>query len=363
MTKALATPFFAAEHNLNRAEVTRLREEVLLLESLMDMLPDSSYFKDRESRFTRVNRAGAASFGLAEPCHAIGRTDFDYFTDEHAAQAYRDEQEIVRTGLPLVNVEEKETRPDGSVRWVSTTKMPLRDTAGKIVGTFGVSRDITQRKHFEEQLEQQAFFDPLTCLPNRALFMNRLQHLFQRSKRSEGGRLFAVLYLDVDRFKGINDGLGHQAGDELLKEVARRTVMPDVLIPVAEETGQITAIGDWMLAEACRQMRVRQDRYPRNPPLHISGNVSTRQLAHASVPDQVARILAETGLDATSLTLEITESALMQNLSTSAAVIQRLNAMAVRLHIDDFGTGYSSLSYLQNFPIHTLKVDKSFVTR
>src|SRR3569623_3486836 len=222
MTKALATPFFAAEHNLNRAEVTRLREEVLLLESLMDMLPDSIYYKDRESRFSRVNRAGAASFGLGEPWHAIGRTDFDYFTDEHAAQAYRDEQEIVRTGLPLVNVEEKETRPDGSVRWVSTTKMPLRDTAGKIVGTFGVSRDISQRKHFEEQLEQQAFFDPLTTLPNRALFMNRRQHLFQRSKRAETGRLFAVLYLDVDRFKGINDGLGHQAGGELLKEVARR---------------------------------------------------------------------------------------------------------------------------------------------
>src|SRR3569623_3014505 len=101
--------------------------------------------------------------------------------------------------------------------------MALRDTAGNFVGKFGVSRDISQRKQFEEQLEQQAFFDPLTRLPNRALFMNRLQHLFQRTKRAEGGaRLFAVLYLDVDRFKGINDGLGHQAGDDLLKEVARR---------------------------------------------------------------------------------------------------------------------------------------------
>jgi EAL domain-containing protein (putative c-di-GMP-specific phosphodiesterase class I) len=140
-------------------------------------------------------------------------------------------------------------------------------------------------------------------------------------------------------------------------------VMPDVFIPVAEETGQIGAIGDWMLAEACRQMRIWQDLYPRTPALHISVNVSTRQLAQSNVPDHVQRILTETGLDPSSLTLEITESALMQNLSTSAAVIQRLHAMSVRLHIDDFGTGYSSLAYLQNFPIHTLKVDKSFVTR
>src|SRR3569833_2028059 len=178
MTKALATPCFAAEHNLNRAEIARLREEVFLLESLMDMLPDSIYFKDRESRFTRVNRATAMLFGVEEPNEVIGRTDFDYFTDEHAAKAYRDEQEIVRTGLPLVNVEEKETKPAGSIRWVATTKMALRDTAGKIVGTFGVSRDISQRKQFEEQLEQQAFFDPLTRLLFWALFLFCLLLLF-----------------------------------------------------------------------------------------------------------------------------------------------------------------------------------------
>ena len=219
-----AAPVTRDDHDVGqRAEIARLREEVFLLETLMDTIPDSIYFKDRSSRFTRINKAAATSYGLSDPNQAIGRSDFDYFTDEHATQAYRDEQEIVRTGLPLVNVEEKETRSEGDDRWVSTTKMPLRDTEGRIIGTFGVSRDITQRKHFEEQLERQAFFDPLTQMPNRALFMNRLQHLFHRARRSsEGGSLFAVLYLDVDRFKGINDGLGHLAGDELLKDVARR---------------------------------------------------------------------------------------------------------------------------------------------
>ena len=121
-----------------------------------------------------------------------------------------------------MNVEEKETRADGDARWVSTTKLPLRDRDGKIVGTFGISRDITERKQAEEQLERRAFYDPLTDLPNRALFLDRLQHLFHRARRALGNPLFAVLYLDLDRFKAINDSLGHQAGDELLVNTARR---------------------------------------------------------------------------------------------------------------------------------------------
>ena len=198
------------------AEIPQLEDEIFLLETLMDNVPDAIYFKDRESRFTRINRYAAARFGIASPALAIGRTDFDFFTDEHAAQALRDEQEIIRTGQPLVNVEEKETLPNGEFRWVSTTKLPLRDRQGNIVGTFGISRDITERKKAEEQLQHQAFYDPLTDLPNRALFLDRLQHLFHRARRSLGSPLFAVLYLDLDRFKAINDSLGHQAGDELL---------------------------------------------------------------------------------------------------------------------------------------------------
>ena len=204
------------------AEISHLHDEIFLLETLMDNVPDAIYFKDRESRFTRINRYAAARFGIADPAEAIGRTDFDFFTDEHAAQARRDEQEILRTGLPLVNVEEKETPAGGEVRWVSTTKLPLRDREGRIVGTFGISRDITERKKAEEQLQRRAFYDPLTELPNRALFLDRLQHLFHRSRRALGNPLFAVLYLDLDRFKAVNDSLGHQAGDELLVGTARR---------------------------------------------------------------------------------------------------------------------------------------------
>src|SRR3954467_7635087 len=120
-----ALPFLATEPSSNedalpRSETARLREEIFLLQTLMDTIPDQIYFKDRNSRFTRINPAEAKVFGLSSPSEAIGRSDFDYFSAEHAAQAFRDEQEIVRTGLPLVNVEERETKSDGSVRWVST---------------------------------------------------------------------------------------------------------------------------------------------------------------------------------------------------------------------------------------------------
>jgi PAS domain S-box-containing protein len=124
-----------------------------LLRALMETLPDAVYFKDTESRFIRINKAQADRFGL-EPAQAVGKSDFDFFTEEHARPAYEAEQEIIRTSQPLLNLEEKETWPDRPPTWVSTTKMPLRDAAGNIVGTFGVSRDITDRKQAEEALER-----------------------------------------------------------------------------------------------------------------------------------------------------------------------------------------------------------------
>jgi PAS domain S-box-containing protein len=125
-----------------------------LLHTLMDNVPDAIYFKDLQSRFLRVNRSLAQRFGLSDPAEAIGKTDFDFFTEEHARQAYLDEQEVIRTGQPVVAREEKEVWSDGRVSWASTTKMPLRNGDGLIVGTFGVSRDITNRKQTEADLRQ-----------------------------------------------------------------------------------------------------------------------------------------------------------------------------------------------------------------
>ena len=129
-----------------------LMEERRLLHTLMDNLPDLIYFKDRESRFTRINLALARKLDLDHPSLAIGKTDFDFLPAEHAEAFLKDDAELLRTGQSIVDKVEKGIWPDGHVTWLSTTKMPLRDANGNIIGTFGVSRDITDRKRAEEAL-------------------------------------------------------------------------------------------------------------------------------------------------------------------------------------------------------------------
>ncbi|MGC9395565.1 MAG: PAS domain-containing protein [Anaerolineae bacterium] len=130
-----------------------LATERHLLHALLDNVPDHIYFKDLESRFLRISTANARWLDVADPSVVLGKTDFDYFAPEHANKALADEQRIIETGEPLLNVEEKETWPDGRETWVSTSKMPLRDAEGHIIGTFGVSTDITARKLAEEERE------------------------------------------------------------------------------------------------------------------------------------------------------------------------------------------------------------------
>jgi phosphoserine phosphatase RsbU/P len=131
------------------------RRDRHLLEVLMDKIPDAIYFKDTESKFVRINQAHAKIFSLANPALAIGKSDADFFSTAHAQQALADEQQAMRSGQPLVGIEEMETWPDGSVTWVSTTKLPMRDPSGKIIGTFGISRNITARKKAELALAER----------------------------------------------------------------------------------------------------------------------------------------------------------------------------------------------------------------
>jgi PAS domain S-box-containing protein len=129
-----------------------LAYEQSLLSALMDTVPDQVYFKDTDSRFIKASKAQTERFGLSDPVQAAGKTDFDFFTEDHARPAFEDEQRIMKTGRPVVDLEEKETWPDGRTTWVSTTKMPLHDRQGRIIGTFGISRDITERKRAEDAL-------------------------------------------------------------------------------------------------------------------------------------------------------------------------------------------------------------------
>ena len=134
-----------------RAEAELIQERSFL-KALMDSTPDHVYFKDADGRFVMISKAEAGSFGMSDPSQAVGKTDFDFFTEEHARPAFEDEAEIMKTGIPIVDFEERETRLDGRETWASTTKMIRVDEQGRTLGTFGISRDITKRKQAEEEL-------------------------------------------------------------------------------------------------------------------------------------------------------------------------------------------------------------------
>jgi EAL domain-containing protein (putative c-di-GMP-specific phosphodiesterase class I) len=145
------------------------------------------------------------------------------------------------------------------------------------------------------------------------------------------------------------------------KHPHRGMVAPLDFIPLAEETGLIVEIGLWVLREACTRAKELQERFPMAPPLHMSVNLSARQLQRPEIVDEVAASLMHSGLDPSSLVLEITESVMMQDMELSILRLQELKALGVKLAVDDFGTGYSSLNYIRRFPVDILKVDKSFV--
>ncbi|MBD2533789.1 EAL domain-containing protein [Nostoc flagelliforme FACHB-838] len=399
-------------------------------------------------------------------------------------------------------------------RWLRAKGQAYFDANGKPLRFIGTVLNITEQKQTEAQLIHDVFHDSLTGLPNRALFVERLERALVRTKRYSGYR-FAVLFLDVDRFKVINDSLGHIIGDQLLMALARRLerclragdtvarlggdeftillddikdlsdvinvanrinvaltgafntggnevittvsigivlgtsnynlpeelirdadiamyrakalgkaryeifdfsmytqaaqllqlemdlrraierqefqvyyqpivsletykiigfealvrwqhpehgiISPEKFIPLAEETGLIVPIGYWVLREACRQMRAWQLKFPTNPPLTISVNISSKQFFHPNLIEEIRQILLDSGLEGSSLKLEITETVLMKNSDSATAMLLELQQMDIQLHLDDFGTGYSSLSYLHHFPFSALKIDRSFV--
>jgi diguanylate cyclase (GGDEF)-like protein/PAS domain S-box-containing protein len=226
-----------------------LVDDRYLLDTFLEHTPDSVYFKDDRSRFIRISRALAERLGLEDPSQAIGKTDFDFFSEAHAREAFADEQRLMQTSELLVGIEERETWEDGREAWVSTTKVPLRDRTGRIVGVFGISRDITDKKRDEQRLTEQAarlaeqaqeleqlmLVDELTGLFNRRGLQVVGEQALYKARRDGIGAV--MLFLDLDGLKQINDTFGHGAGDAALRALA------DVLRAEVRESDIAARIG------------------------------------------------------------------------------------------------------------------------
>jgi diguanylate cyclase (GGDEF)-like protein/PAS domain S-box-containing protein len=196
-----------------------------LLNALMANTPDHVYFKDRESRFILVSASLARSFGCKIE-DVVGRTDRDFFA-ELQARAFREAEEtLMSTGEAIIDRIVRHSWPDGHVTWSLNVAMPLRDENNEIAGVWGTNKDITKQKLLEQavadaqRVEYLAYHDALTGLPNRSRFSTLLGESIREARDHE--RQLAVAFLDLDGFKQINDTLGHEAGDQLLQEVARR---------------------------------------------------------------------------------------------------------------------------------------------
>ncbi len=487
---------------------TRAEEAAQRLAAIVQSSSDAIYSVAADMTVTTWNAAAERLLGRPA-AEMLGQPIASVWPPEHF-ELNRSMFERALAGEVITDVETIQLHRDGTRVAVTVSWSPIKDDAGAIVGVSVIARDITQRRQLEEQLVRQALHDPLTGLPNRALFADRLEHALARGRRP--GVTVAILVIDLDGFKDINDSLGHDAGDDLLtiagmrlqgharpgdtvarlggdefgvllediaaaeavrsaeallqglatpivlrdrdltptasigvaiaagedadallrnadtamyaakrqgkgryalfepamhasvverldlaadlsravekgqlhlcyepqinlessricrlealvrwRHPTRGEVSPGEFIPLAEETGMILPIGRWVLREACRQVKTWQERWPTSAPLTIAVNLSARQLQHPGVVDEVRAALAAAGLDPQSLVLEITETAIMEQMDAAITILTELRRLGVRLALDDFGTGYSSLSYLQRLPVDILKIDRSFV--
>ena len=494
-----------------------LKESESRHRAVVENAAEGMVIHDASGRIVSTNSSAERLLGRGKR-ELVGRTsadlDFDVVREDGTPWPIetRPVSVTLQTGKPQSDVVLGHRGPDGSNRWFSMNVRVLGGSDGQPAGGVAVSfTDITERRSFEEKLTYLAQNDILTGLPNRALLLDRLGQAITRATRR--GMLVGVMLVDLDRFKEINDSLGHSAGDLVLKEVAGRirralrdsdtvarlggdefcvvledcegrdkvavtaaklrrvldepvvaegremftgasiglAVYPDdgnsiedlikhadiamydakrdggnayrfydrqlhsqppdqiglgtalrravernelVLhyqpqldidsgrpvgveallrwrhaelgmlppgrfIHIAEETGLIVPIGEWVLKTACAEVKAWQQ--AGLPQLTLAVNLSARQFRDSQLASKVAATLAATGLAPEFLELEITESVIMGETGHTINMLTQLTDLGVRVSIDDFGTGYSSLAYLKRFPVHKLKIDRSFV--
>lgn len=494
----------------------KLQESEVRLESILNSLDDVVWSAAvEEFQLLYLNPAAEAVHGypvssfLSDPDLWL---DVVHPADRHQMIHFFDQ--LLATGS--LNIEYRILRPDGEIRWLKNRGHVLTDEQGLPSRLDGIIYDITEQKRAQAQLLHDAFHDELTGLPNRNLMMERISQSLKRQHRIPEYQ-FALLFIDLDRFKIINDSLGHIVGDQLLVAIAhllencvrtsdtvarlggdeftvlldgiqgiedaihvaerilhalktpfqvgehnvftgssigiaynsvqyddatlllrdadiamyrakslgkgcfvvfspemhaqtlsllklerdlrsavdrqelvlyyqpiidlktgdlsdvevlvrwqhpeRGLVMPSEFIPLAEETGLIVEIGQWVLQEACQTLRAYQQQFAAATELKFSVNLSSEQLQDPNFIQTVDQVLSQTELDGQYLKLELTESMLMSHEETHIKTLQQLHDRNITISLDDFGTGYSSLSYLYRFPLDTLKIDQSFVSR
>ena len=191
-----------------------------LFRSLLETTGDSIYVKDRSCRLTKVSKSMARNLGFQRVDEVVGMSDHDLFGAEFAQRTYVEDTTIMETDAPLNGLVESRQMPDGSLNWTLTSKLPLHDQSGAVVGLLGITREINELKEAESNLQYLATHDSLTGLPNRFLMTDRLNQVMNRAQRD--GTAAAVLYVDIDGFKQVNDARGHAAGDELLRSIGER---------------------------------------------------------------------------------------------------------------------------------------------
>jgi diguanylate cyclase (GGDEF)-like protein/PAS domain S-box-containing protein len=197
-----------------------LPSEAFLFRAVMASTADSIYIKDRDCRLLCVSRKMATDLGFADPDELIGKTDVELFGEAFGGETRRDDLLVMESDRPMVGVIEGRQLADGRTNWTLTTKWPIHDDSGKVVGLAGISREINEIRKSELALQHLATHDPLTDLPNRYLMTDRVNQVLARAKRTGLG--FALLFVDIDDFKKVNDSHGHDYGDLVLRAVARR---------------------------------------------------------------------------------------------------------------------------------------------
>ncbi len=209
--------------NQHRHNAEQLRSQKDLLESIIQHAPIRVFWKDRDSRYLGCNSQFAHDAGLSSFEDMDGKTDYDMSWHEQAELYRADDKIVMESGMPKLDFEERQTSPEGRTIWLSTSKVPLRNEDNQIIGVLGIYTDITSRKLAEERISELAFFDQLTGLANRTLMIDRLKQAMTAGQRNGG--FGAILLIDLDNFKALNDTLGHDMGDILLKQVAQRLTL------------------------------------------------------------------------------------------------------------------------------------------